>query len=716
MEVPSPSSSPSPPPKLRTFPSASPFNVSSMPSSKTATPTRMPSPENLKKVDTVMSLAPSFNTAAPSASEAKPEPKRRGSLSALVSRATSHEIHTTTRSTSVASGQRSRTMLRKHHKSRDQPQQKPSVSQVPQQAPQIPSPMPMPSLDGFGGVPVTANAGVHDVHNRPDSVAIFSGEFHEAAPPPRKAPVNNFSRPGRATASPPSDSPGTSATYLTSSPSVRTATTVDDAEQIGSYDRTKSITNRGRESYASAALSAGGNVNSPRRVRRRKDPTPFNILVAGASKSGKTSFIEFVKTSMALPEKKRPKGQAAARHPVSSGSAFTPSYVETEIDGERVGLTLWDSKGLQKNIADLQLREITTFIEARFEETFAEEQKVVRSPGAKDTHIHCVLLILDPTRLDANVIRSASSGEEHAPNTLANTMDEELDLQVMRALFGKTTVIPIISKADTLTAAHMKSLKHGVWASIQAAKLDPLEAMGLEDEEEEEEDAEDHSSEDASGSDKEAQSPATTKFTEYTSEGSYDDSSIVDSLGSRRASSTTNIKSSLDLDKDSKSGGRAPRRVLSPIPPTPTAGSFGSDNEPYLPFSVLSPDPYTLPQSLTRIFPWGEADPLNPLHCDFQRLKESVFGDWRGELRAASREKWYEGWRTSRLKRIPGGGIGSMRVRQIGGVTPVRSVPREGRTSPTSARKSSVGQEKSRIVSGHDKAEQLLGAPRGLAM
>lgn len=37
--------------------------------------------------------------------------------------------------------------------------------------------------------------------------------------------------------------------------------------------RTESMTNRGRYSYASSAIS--GNVNSPRRVRRRKDPTPF---------------------------------------------------------------------------------------------------------------------------------------------------------------------------------------------------------------------------------------------------------------------------------------------------------------------------------------------------------------------------------------------------------------------------------------------------------
>ena len=38
------------------------------------------------------------------------------------------------------------------------------------------------------------------------------------------------------------------------------------------YARTESMAHRGRYSYASSAVST---INSPRRVRRRKDPTPF---------------------------------------------------------------------------------------------------------------------------------------------------------------------------------------------------------------------------------------------------------------------------------------------------------------------------------------------------------------------------------------------------------------------------------------------------------
>lgn len=44
------------------------------------------------------------------------------------------------------------------------------------------------------------------------------------------------------------------------------------SEHVDLYARTESMTHRGRYSYASSAVST---INSPRRVRRRKDPTPY---------------------------------------------------------------------------------------------------------------------------------------------------------------------------------------------------------------------------------------------------------------------------------------------------------------------------------------------------------------------------------------------------------------------------------------------------------
>ena len=337
------------------------------------------------------------------------------------------------------------------------------------------------------------------------------------------------------------------------------------------------------------------------------------------------------------------------------------------MDGERVGLTLWDSAGLEKNIVDLQMREMVTFVESKFEETFVEEQKVMRSPGAKDTHIHCVFLVLDPVRLDANVAAFSASQKDNINLSNISGLDDALDLQVIRALWGKTTVIPVISKADTLTVGHMSFLKRAVWQSIKGAKMDPLEALELEDDIEEEDEDEDEDSQDG-------------------------DSDVIDSYNDTTAKTkkSHNRQSSLSYRSSSNTG---------------------EDDLPYIPMSILSPDPYDLPPYVSkskagkvgRRFPWGLADPYNADHCDFTRLRDSIFSEWKGELRDLSRSKWYENWRTSRLKNLPGS-----KQRVKGGVTPVTSVPGGGRS--TSGGYSGAGAVP-RSVSGNQSTAPMDGRP-----
>lgn len=345
-----------------------------------------------------------------------------------------------------------------------------------------------------------------------------------------------------------------------------------------------------------------------------------SVLIIGARGAGKTSFLNFLKTSLALPPKKRSKPEPLADDifapRTSKSGKFLSHYLEAEVEGERIGLTLWDSEGLDKNVVDLQLREMSSFLESKFEETFTEEMKVMRAPGVQDTHIHAVFLILDPSRLDQNIEDAKSlttNGHGHfgsfgTGSRLFGSLDEDLDLQVLRTLQGKTTVIPVISKADTITTAHMAYLKKTVWDSLRKANLDPLEALGLDDEPESpiigssriDEGDEDAVSEDVSGSNG---SPNSKRL----------------STGSIRRHKRESEISEI----------------------------------PYLPLSIISPDMYE-PDVIGRKFPWGFADPMNVEHCDFVRLKEAVFAEWRGELREASRELWYEGWRTSRLKEREG--------------------------------------------------------------
>lgn len=302
--------------------------------------------------------------------------------------------------------------------------------------------------------------------------------------------------------------------------------------------------------------------------------------------------------------------------PPTTGN-FIPHYLETEMDGERIGLTLWDSEGLEKNVVDLQLREINSFLESKFEETFAEEMKVVRSPGVQDTHIHATFLVLDPSRLDRNVaVGRNMAGLQNGRTTphlrVFGCLDEDLDMQVLRLLQGKTTVIPVISKADTVTTKHMNVLKRTVWDTFQKSNLDPLAALGLD---------EDASSVSSSRIEEEEEAPEV--------QAPADDA--ADAPGSE-----TNGKSSPSGSRPHSSQSLAKR-------------NDEANETPFLPLSIISPDLYE-EGVVGRQFPWGFADPYNPEHCDFERLKEVVFSEWRSELREASREQWYEGWRTSRLK------------------------------------------------------------------
>lgn len=329
---------------------------------------------------------------------------------------------------------------------------------------------------------------------------------------------------------------------------------------------------------------------------------------------------------------------------------FTSHYLETEVEGERIGLTLWDSQGLETSIVDLQLREMSSFLESKFEDTFAEENKVVRAPGVRDTHIHCVFLILDPMRLDANIagakklngpngaVKNGNSFLDTRSSLALDGLDEDLDLQVLRAMQGKTTVIPVISKADTITSAHMAFLKRTVWASFKKSGIDILETLGLND-------GDADSSSDPNQLHEQDEDIAAAYQDRPGESRKLSDANLSNTSQLESPSSTnTSQFSAADFDLAKPSAKAADSQGLT----TSSSEPRSATETPFLPLSIISPDIYE-PDVLGRKFPWGFANPYNTEHCDFLRLKETVFNEWRGELREASREIWYEGWRTSRL-------------------------------------------------------------------
>ena len=280
---------------------------------------------------------------------------------------------------------------------------------------------------------------------------------------------------------------------------------------------------------------------------------------------------------------------------------------------------------------------MTYFIEHKFQDTLTEENKVMRSPGVRDTHIHCVFLLLDPTRLDANIAATlranTSNGDSfHTKSTpsIGGALEEIFELQVLRTLQGKTTVIPIIAKADTITSAHMAHLKRAVYDSLERNNLDTLAALGLDD-----------------GETDDQSDTAASNGQQQPHVGQSHDRSVSNTshLDSPTDSETSFSASNFDLAHPSK---HARKPSSSAVYGNGTVAAAAKT--PYIPMSVIAPDLYE-PDVIGRKFPWGFADPNNEEHCDFQKLKDLVFSDWRTELRDASRQQWYEGWRSERLNR-----------------------------------------------------------------
>ena len=131
---------------------------------------------------------------------------------------------------------------------------------VPQRPPTIPNVVPPPKLATFGG------------ENAP------AGKPHAFVEGPPRPSLGDDARRNFSLAS----RDGNARPYNVPMPDVPGA--------VDPYARTESMTHRGRYSYASSAVSS---YTGPRRVRRRKDPTPFKYvcpsltfpLLAGCSSS-----------------------------------------------------------------------------------------------------------------------------------------------------------------------------------------------------------------------------------------------------------------------------------------------------------------------------------------------------------------------------------------------------------------------------------------------
>ena len=371
---------------------------------------------------------------------------------------------------------------------------------------------------------------------------------------------------------------------------------------------------------------------------------------------------------------------------------FSSEYLESKIENEDFGITIWDSEGLIESMIDLQLRDIVTFLESKFEETFDEEVKLVRDPGVRDSQVHCVFYLLDPVRIELNMAANARKAimmgekkidggdlmveggargqrrnEAYADDAaIVGGLDANFELQALQMLCEKTTVIPVVAKADTVTLAQMSYLKRAVWESIRANGLDPFDIINR------------NSPDNLSSQPQSRPRSSVSSFSECRSYSVGDDDEMIKNRAGEEKHSLRNDRngkissSTIPPSSSSSSLSSASSSSSSSLASTPSAAEAGNNGAlsrhhrihqrrnptsyimtppPILPLSIISPDTMYNQGFPGRDFPWGTAQTDNPRHCDFSKLKELVFVEWRDEMREASRVLWYERWRTARLDR-----------------------------------------------------------------
>lgn len=172
-----------------------------------------------------------------------------------------------------------------------------------------------------------------------------------------------------------------------------------------------------------------GNVSSAALRKRKtlKKSINFSIMIVGESGSGRSTLINtlcggnsIVPTSSTIREDAFTK-KMMLRH----------ENVELEDnDGHKISLNIIDTPNFANQInCEQDFRVIVDFIRHQFDEVLLEESRVKRNPRFKDGRIHVLIYLINPTGHGLS----------------------EIDVKFLKHINNLVNIIPVISKADSLT-------------------------------------------------------------------------------------------------------------------------------------------------------------------------------------------------------------------------------------------------------------------------
>ncbi|CAB4055645.1 SEPT2 [Lepeophtheirus salmonis] len=194
------------------------------------------------------------------------------------------------------------------------------------------------------------------------------------------------------------------------------------------------------------ALDTAGYVgfaNLPNQVHRKsvKKGFEFTLMVVGESGLGKSTLINSLFLTELYPDRAIPSAGEKVKRTVK----LDASTVEIEERGVKLRLTVVDTPGFGDAIDNTDsFHQIIRYIDDQFERYLQDENGLNRK-NIIDNRVHCCFYFINPY------------GHGLKP----------LDIDVMKQLSNKVSIVPVIAKSDCLTKKEISALKQKVLQEIQ---------------------------------------------------------------------------------------------------------------------------------------------------------------------------------------------------------------------------------------------------------
>ncbi|OMJ16959.1 Cell division control protein 3 [Smittium culicis] len=184
-----------------------------------------------------------------------------------------------------------------------------------------------------------------------------------------------------------------------------------------------------------------GFSNFPDQVHRKSIKKGFNftIMVVGEASIGKSTLINTLFETKIFPDK-----DDSTVSEIAKGVEITTMSADIQENNVKLKLTVVDTPGFGNSINnDNSWAPIIENIDSRFDSFLAQENRLIHSK-IQDNRIDALIYFIKPT---GHSLR-------------------QIDIEFLKRLHQKVNLIPIISKADTLTAEELKAFKQRILADI----------------------------------------------------------------------------------------------------------------------------------------------------------------------------------------------------------------------------------------------------------